>query len=385
MNDAALRQKVTAGFARHFAGLPDITVRAPGRVNLIGEHTDYNDGFVLPCAIGPATMVAARSRHDGQVNVVALDFDAATDSFAINMPIEKRADAPWSDYVRGTLDSLIRHGHNLTGADMVIAGNLPQGAGLSSSASLEIATGYAMLSLAGQEIDLSALAKMAQSAECDFVGCQCGIMDQLVSARGTAGHALLIDCRSLEVRDIAVADTIGIMIVHSGVSRGLVDGAYNERRLQCEDGARAMGVAALRDADTAMLAGAKADMETLTFLRARHVISENARTLDAAEALTRGDLVSLGTLMAASHGSMRDDFAITVPAIDRLVAILQSAIGDEGGARMTGGGFGGAVVGVMAASRMTEIADIVRTQYTCPDGSEPLILMERPGSGVALL
>ncbi len=379
--DSALRQRVTSAFAMHFGEQPSCVVRAPGRVNLIGEHTDYNDGFVLPCAIGPATMVAASPSCDGNTNVIAADFDGATDSFALDdiTPATKG----WANYVRGMVDALKKAGLPLIGANLAIAGNLPKGAGLSSSASLEVAVGQAILALTDTSIDLTQLAQIAQAAECDFVGTQCGIMDQLISARGKAGNALLIDCRSLALTDAPVPDDMAIMIVHSGVTRGLVEGQYNERRRQCEAAAKAMGVAALRDADMDLLNAATLD--PTTHARARHVICENQRTLDASVALTNGDLGTLGDLMAQSHASMRDDFEITVPAINRLVAVLQTAIGPHGGARMTGGGFGGACVAILAADQVNHVRAAVEQEYRTPDGNPALILIERPGPGVSIL
>ena len=382
-SDAALHAKVSAAFVAHFGSAPDLVARAPGRVNLLGEHTDYNDGFVLPCAIGPATMVAAKRRTDSDIRISAVDFDGATDAFDLNAPITQNADQPWADYVRGMVNALQHAGHRLTGADLAIAGNLPQGAGLSSSASLEVAVGQAMLALADVKPDLTALAQTAQMAECDFVGTKCGIMDQLISARGKAGHALLIDCRSLSLTDVSVPEDVAIMIVHSGVTRGLVDGAYNERRAQCEAAAQVMGVKALRDADMAMLEAARLD--NVTHIRARHVISENRRTLDAATALANADLQTLGKLMAESHTSMRHDFEITVPAIDSLVALLQSAIGREGGARMTGGGFGGACVAILPVLRVVEVTAAVESGYQAPNANKPLIMVERAGPGVSLM
>jgi galactokinase len=381
--DQALLDRVTNSFAVQFGHAPDLVVRAPGRVNLIGEHTDYNDGFVLPCAIGPANMVAISKRDDDRVDVVAADFDDARDSFALTPPPERNSSQPWADYVRGTLLVLQNDGHALNGAKIAIAGNLPKGAGLSSSAALAVAVGKANLALNGIDIDNRRLAQIAQKAECDFVGTQCGIMDQLISAQGKADHALLIDCRSLEVTDILIPDDVAIMIVHSGVTRGLVDGHYNERRRQCEAAAAAMGVSALRDADLDNLAAAVLD--AVTTARARHVITENQRTLDAADALAKNDLVTLGALMAQSHASMRDDFEITIPAIDDLVALLQNAIGDQGGARMTGGGFGGAAVAIMPRARVADVQASIKAAYKTPNGDAPLIMIERPGPGVAIL
>jgi galactokinase len=274
-------------------------------------------------------------------------------------------------------------GYALSGAKIAIAGNLPKGAGLSSSASLAVAVGKANLALNGTDIDNSRLAQIAQKAECDFVGTQCGIMDQLISAQGKAGHALLIDCRSLQMTDARISDDVAIMIVHSGVTRGLVDGHYNARRRQCEAAAAAMGVKALRDANLDMLAAARLD--AVTTARARHVITENQRTLDAADALAKSDLAALGMLMAQSHASMRDDFEITVPAMDDLVALLQNAIGNQGGARMTGGGFGGAAVAIMPIAHVADVQAAIQAQYVTPDGDAPLIMVERPGPGVAIL
>lgn len=379
--DAALHAHVTAIFAAQFGKAPDLVARAPGRVNLIGEHTDYNDGFVLPCAIGPATMVAASKRDDREIRIIAADFGNTADAF--NLDDIAHSEQGWANYIRGMMDALQKAGFALTGANLAIAGNVPKGAGLSSSASLEVAVGEAMLALAETSIDRTRLAQIAQAAECDFVGTKCGIMDQLISAQGKAGHALLIDCRSLALTDAPIAHDVAVMIVHSGVTRGLVDGHYNERRRQCEAAAAAMGVAALRDADLAMLDAVGLDAATRA--RARHVITENQRTLDAAAALAASDLKALGALMAESHASMRDDFEITVPKIDELAALLQSAIGSEGGARMTGGGFGGACVAILPAAQVAGVQAAVEAGYRTPDGATPLIMMERPGPGAGLV
>ncbi|MBL0924382.1 MAG: galactokinase [Sphingomonadaceae bacterium] len=376
----ALKDRVTSAFASAHGHAPMLVARAPGRVNLIGEHTDYNDGFVLPCAIGPSTMVAASPRADREVRIVAADFDNAVDTFNLDTIVQ--SDQGWANYVRGTVDALQKAGFALGGAHIAIAGNLPKGAGLSSSASLEVAVGQAMLALAKTEIDRTLLAQVAQAAECDFVGTKCGIMDQLISAQGKEGHALLIDCRNLALNDVRVPDNIAIVIVHSGVTRGLVEGHYNERRRQCEVAAARMGVTALRDAAPAMLADA--DLDPITRKRAWHVITENSRTLAAAEALAAADLAELGRLMAESHASMRDDFEITVPAIDSLVSLMQSAIGNSGGARMTGGGFGGACVAILPTDKVEMLRHAVEAGYRTPDGTKPLIMVERPGPGVAL-
>ena len=381
-----LQTRVSGAFDAHFGGMPDLIARAPGRVNLIGEHTDYNNGFVLPMAIGCGTMVAARRRGDGQVRLLAADLDNATTAFAIDAPIQPSSDAPWSNYVRGVAHALIADGLALGGADIAIAGDVPKGAGLSSSASLEVAIGLAFAELAGAgDYDRTRLALAGQRAEHDFAGCQCGIMDQLISARGADGHALLIDCRMLKAEPVPMPSNTAVMIVHSGIERGLVGGAYNSRRAQCALAAAHYGVVALRDLDEAGLASGAAGLDPLALRRARHVVTENARTLSAATALRGGDLTKIGTLMAASHISMRDDFEITLPAIDQLVALLQEAIGPHGGARMTGGGFGGAVVAIMPQDAVERVRQQINASYKTPAGTPPLIMVETAADGASII
>jgi galactokinase len=370
-------------FAASFGAKPDIIARAPGRVNLIGEHTDYNDGFVLPCAISKHTLVAVRARSDKTVNLLAGDLGGVRTRFAIDAPILPDTAAPWSNYVRGMVSLLQRSGLAIPGADVAILGDMPQGAGLSSSAALENATGLAFAALAGNaDIDRTELALLGQRTEHEFAGCKCGIMDQLVSARARAGHALLIDCRSLTMRDIAVPDDLSVLIVHSGISRGLVDGEYNARRVQCEVAADYFGVTALRDVETLPDRGT---LDPLAYARARHVVTENERTLDAAAALEANDMPTLGRLMAESHASMRDDFDISLPAIDRLVDILAATVGDAGGARMTGGGFGGAVVALIRSDRLDCAVEAVLRHYEPPGGQPPDMMIERPGTGASLI
>lgn len=376
-------EALTSLFRETYGALPELVARAPGRVNLIGEHTDYNDGFVLPCAISRQTMVAARRRNDGQVRIVAGDLGRATTSFSLAEPIMPDSAATWSNYVRGVADGLLVGGLTLSGADLAIMGNMPQGAGLSSSAALENAAGLALAALAGQpDLDRTRLALIGQRAEHRFAGCQCGIMDQLVSARAVEGAALLIDCRSMDCTPVPLPDGLAVMIVHSGIERGLVDGEYNLRRQQCETAARHFGVAALRD----LAALPEPDgLDLVAYARARHVIGENARTLAAAAALRTGDLRRLGLLMAESHAAMRDDFQITLPAIDRLVTLLQDAIGSQGGARMTGGGFGGAVVALLPMAEVARVQQAIEDGYRTPDGGPPLIMVEKPAAGASLV
>ncbi|MBN8488301.1 MAG: galactokinase [Burkholderiales bacterium] len=378
-----LIQRAIASYIGAFDAPPQALVQAPGRVNLIGEHTDYNDGFVLPCAIDFHTVVAIGPRRDGRVRVIAADLNHASDEFTLGETIAHAGPrSAWADYVRGAVQMAVREGLPLTGANLAIAGDVPQGAGLSSSAALEVAVLQALKSLLGSPLPSpTRLAQLAQTAENDFVGCQCGIMDQLISACGRADHALLIDCRSLEAWPAPLPDDLAVMIVHSRVRRGLVDSAYNERRQQCELAARHLGVSHLRDATLPQLVAAGWNLDELVFRRARHVITENARTLAAHAALARSDLVAMGRLMAESHMSMRDDFEITVPAIDGLVALLQTEIGPQGGARMTGGGFGGCCVALMPADQAERVAAAVEGGYRSPDGEPPRIWVTRAVDG----
>jgi galactokinase len=371
-------QRASAAFAASFGAAPLHLVQAPGRVNLIGEHTDYNDGYVLPCAIDFHTVVAARSRPDRQVRVVAADYGLQLDAFDLDTAIGRRPEAEWANYVRGVVVMLLARGLPLQGADLAVAGNVPQGAGLSSSASLEVAVAQTFKTLQGLEtLSATDIALLAQSAENRFVGCNCGIMDQLISARGEAGHALLIDCRSLQAR--------AVLIAHSRVRRGLVDSEYNSRRAQCEAAAAHFGVKALRDLDLATLEAGAAGLDPQVLRRARHVVTENQRTLDAAAALAAGDLPRLGLLMAQSHASMRDDFEITVPAIDRLVAIAQEAIGEAGGARMTGGGFGGCIVALAPQDRVDAVRAAIGARYRAPGGEAATVYICAAAAGAGAL
>jgi galactokinase len=381
-----LKEKVLAVFQRSFGTEPDLFVRAPGRVNLIGEHTDYNDGFVLPCAVDYETVVALQRRDDDKVVVIAADYANQQDEFSLTQPIEAHADQMWSNYIRGVVKYLLEKGLALKGLNMVVSGNVPQGAGLSSSASLEVAIGEAFNQAYQLGLSPAAIALNGQEAENKFVGCNCGIMDQMISASGQKDHALLLDCRSLETRLVKMPEDLAVLIVHSNVKRGLVDSEYNTRREQCEAAARHFGVKALRDVSLAQLqqAAELGKLEPMVYQRARHVITENARTLAAADALAMGDLEKMGTLMAESHTSMRDDFAITVPAIDTLVEILQSHIGNEGGARMTGGGFGGCVVALLRPAHVDAVIAAVAEEYPEKTGLKPTcyVCKARPGSGL---
>lgn len=359
----ALINKTTQAFEDRFGFKPDTVVEAPGRVNLIGEHTDYNDGFVLPCAIDYQTVISCHKRSDNLIRVIAVDYNNEQDQFLLDSEIEKHPNYQWANYVRGVIKHIIKYTKNISGVDFAISGNVPQGAGLSSSASLEVAIGKMFQVLFGLPLDGKQIALIGQEAENQFVGCNCGIMDQLISSLGQAQHALLIDCRSLEVSPVSIPEDLAVVIINSNIKRGLVDSEYNTRRKQCEAAAKALGVKALRDASLVDLSQIQAMLDPIVYKRAHHVITENERTLKAALALANEDYPLLSKLMAESHNSMRDDFEITVPAIDYLVNIVQGVIGNQGGVRMTGGGFGGCVVALVPKDKVGDVKDAVSQNY----------------------
>ena len=285
--------------------------------------------------------------------------------------------------MRGVAQALIAEGFALTGAQMAIAGDVPLGSGLSSSASLEVAVGNALVGIAGQTIDPTRMAKIAQRAENEFVGCACGIMDQLISTRGEAGHALLIDCRSLDCTTVSIPKGVSIIIAHSGVRHAHAGGEYNDRRHQCEAAAKHYGVSALRDVTFEQLEANKAGLDDVSYRRARHVVTENARTEAAALALKHGNLQRLGALMEQSHASMRDDFEITVPAVDQLAAIMAAPLACEGGARMTGGGFGGCMIAVAPNARVASVVKAIADQYRTPEGLAAEVFVCQPSAGAS--
>jgi len=374
-------EQLLARFEQLFGHPSSCRNMAPGRVNLIGEHTDYNDGFVLPAAIDYATWALGAPRQDRRIRAVALDFDQQEVSFSLDEPMQTSSDAPWSDYLRGVVQALLARGYRLCGADLLISGNVPRGAGLSSSASLEMALVRSLTDLGGEAIDPVLAARLGQMAENDFVGCNCGIMDQLVSAAGQQGHALLIDCRDLSTQAVPIPPAWRLLIVESGVTRGLVDSEYNLRREQCEAAAAHFGQSSLRDVSLRQLDSAQSELDPELFRRARHVLTENERTLAACDALRRADLSALVDAMSASHRSMRDDFEITTPAIDTLVSILDRAGEGEAGVRMTGGGFGGCVVAVAPESRLPALMSAVEAEYTQATGCQARLIPAQASAG----
>ncbi|MEX9235304.1 galactokinase [Citrobacter werkmanii] len=379
-----LKEKTQSLFAEKFGYSATHTLRAPGRVNLIGEHTDYNDGFVLPCAINYQTMISCAPRTDRTVRVIAADYDGQQDEFSLDAPIAAHDSQQWSNYVRGVVKHLQKRDNSFGGADLFISGNVPQGAGLSSSASLEVAVGTVFQQLYRLPLDGTQIALNGQEAENQFVGCNCGIMDQLISALGKKDSALLIDCRSLGSKAVSLPDGVSIVIINSNFKRTLVDSEYNTRREQCETGARFFQQKMLRDVTIEQYNAVAHELDPVVARRVRHVLTENARTIEAAEALERGDLQRMGVLMAESHASMREDFEITVPQIDILVEIVKTAISDKGGVRMTGGGFGGCVIALVPEALVPAVEEAVAAQYEAKTGIKETIYVCKPCAGAGL-
>lgn len=340
-----------------------VEARAPGRVNVIGEHTDYSGGFVMPCAIGYYTQATARLREAGEIAA------------------ESRATG-WEPYVKGIAAELRNAGVRVPGADLQIAGNVPVGAGLSSSASLEISVALALLRLADAEMDPSALAKLAQRAENVYAGTQSGIMDQMAVLLAQRGCAMLLDTRSLAFAHVPLPREATLAICNTMVKHELATGAYNERRRQCEESARRLGVIELRDVNVAGLEKQRDRLTEVLYRRARHVVTENERVLSAADALRSNDLRHLGELMNASHESLRTDYEVSCEELD-ILAGLARAHPAAYGARMTGGGFGGCIVALVEAAGIAQFREYIVEAYRSATGIAPELYDGTPVDGAA--
>ncbi len=381
------QQRIRKMFAAHFGRPADVVTRAPGRVNIIGEHTDYNDGYVLPMALEQNTWVACAPREDDSACVVSAELD---DRQTWPLSAWDRATAPhWTSYVAGIAALLRVRGARLGGFDMLLTSEVPVGSGLSSSASLEVSTALALAQLAGEPIDARELADLCRTAEHEFAGVPCGIMDQYISVLGKADAALLLDCRSREYEHIPLA--LGdhtVLIVNSGVRHELAAGEYAKRQREC-------GVAleyfqklqpeikSLRDVTVEMVRRHAAQMNPAAAARALHVTSENERTLATAAALRHKDLAAVGPLLAESHRSLRDDYQVSCAELDMLVDIV-SAVDGVVGARMTGGGFGGCIVAIASETCVENVAAELRRQYDTAGAAKSTIIQSRPGAGAAI-
>jgi galactokinase len=375
-------EMLTARFQKMFAASPRI-FRAPGRVNVIGEHTDYNDGFVMPAAIEFYTWVAAAKREDHILEAYSEHFDEK-----ISLSLDALAGPPrkhWSDFIRGVAAVLQNAGYNLAGASLVIHGEVPLGAGLSSSASLEVATALALSSLSEIDVPHLELAKLCQKAEHEFVGTRCGIMDQFIAVFGAAGHALMLDCRSLEYQLLPVPHDFQFVVCNSMVRHELASGEYNRRRADCEEGVKLLqphlpGIRALRDVAVSDLEAWKHVLPPTVYRRCRHVVTENQRVLAAAKALQSGDTHRFGHLMYRSHASLRDDYGVSCKELDLLVD-LASSNSSVFGARMTGGGFGGCTVNLLRADAADLFTEHISQAYHEVTGNIPETYVCEPAQG----
>jgi galactokinase len=366
---SSLQQKVTNEFVTRFGERPSHVVYSPGRVNLIGDHTDYNDGFVLPMVIDRAVWIALRPTVDEQVRIHSLDFEETAGFSLAHFQYKSKH---WLEYVKGVTHVLQQAGYRLQGWEGVIAGDVPRGAGLSSSAALELATMRAFAAVSKLEWKAAAMAILAQKAENEWVGMNCGIMDQMVSAAGVLHHALFIDCRSLETELVPLPGGTAVVILDTNTRRGLVDSAYNERRQQCETAAAHFSVPALRDISLAEFEAKSGGLDPLIRQRARHVITENERVLTAVQAMRHNDADLLGQLMSASHASLRDDYEVSSHELNEIVAIALAQPGCLG-ARMTGAGFGGCAVALVVAGAAEAFAQKVATAYEAATNITPHI------------
>jgi galactokinase len=370
-------------FRERFGGTSRL-FRAPGRVNLIGEHTDYNEGFVMPAAIDFSCWVAIGPRTDRRLGIFSENMQQTSEcDLASGVPHPSRN---WSDYPIGVAVMLERSGYSLRGANLYIRSEVPLGAGLSSSAAIEVSVGFALLQVCGYEVDPVRLALLCQSAENEFVGARCGIMDQFTACYGRAGQALMLDCRTLDCRALHLPANVDLVVCNTMVRHQLAAGEYNTRRAECEDAVKRLaavlpGVHALRDVTSSDLEKHRFCLTPTLYRRARHIVTENERVRLAATALERGDLVAMRELMASSHRSLRDDYQVSCAELDAMVDIAGRQPGVYG-ARMTGGGFGGCTINLVDKEHSTAFRRTVAEAYHSATGLQPDVYVCRASAGV---
>jgi galactokinase len=379
---AALVRQLRDLFTELYGRRPAI-YRAPGRVNLIGEHTDYNDGFVMPAALDLYTYVGVSPRPDRQLRIYSENLGERCDLDLDSIYPGKAGH--WSDYVRGVAGVLESSGHKLRGADIAIMSEVPLGSGLSSSAALEVATAWALLSNSEIRIDPTTVAQMCQKAEHVYAETMCGIMDQFISCHGRAGHALMLDCRSLEFELLAIPSHVRLMVCNTMVKHEHASGGYNTRRRECEEGLHALakvlpGIQALRDVTRHELEEHAGRLNPVIYKRVRHVVTENDRVKKAAGALKTANVAAFGRLMADSHRSLRDDYEVSTLELDRMVELASGQVGVYG-ARMTGGGFGGCTVNLVDAAQAEEARQRLEQEYEEKTGKKPTILICEASEG----
>lgn len=375
-----LRLHVHHAFTQHFGGTPSFIAHGPGRVNLIGEHTDYNDGFVFPLAIDRAAWIALRPRDDRRVVIRFLDFDQTVE---FDLSQLTRVDTSPVEYIKGVAAVLQSVDYTLCGWEGVIKGDVPIGAGLSSSAALEMAAIRAFEAVSGFTWDAPVMAKLGQRVENEWLGLKTGIMDQMISAAGQAGHALLIDCRTLDFKPAPLPTGTVAVVMDTSTRRGLVHSKYNERREQCEIAAAHFGVSVLRDVSVDEFNARAHELDETVRRRARHVVTENARTLEAYNAMQHGDPRILGALMDASHESLRDDFEVSTDALNTMVNIAGRHPACFG-ARMTGAGFGGCAVALVMENNAAAFVEFVTQGYQQHTGMTPALYVCQASEGASL-
>jgi len=374
-----LSAAVENAFKDRFGGRPEAVINAPGRVNLIGEHTDYSEGFVMPMAINRGISIAASPRQDSRLRVFSIDFDEMLD---VRLDDLQKSSPGWQEYIKGVAWVMQRGGQSLCGWDGVMAGDVPIGAGLSSSAAVEIASAFAFNLFTDIQKSRVELASAAQKAERVWVGVQVGIMDQLISAVGKKGHAVRIDCRTLEYKYVQIPREARFVVLDTGTRRELSNSAYNERREECEQAAQVLGVNTLRDATLIMLTVLQNEMNAIVYKRARHVISENKRVHDFAAAMRDTDFARMGALLNQSHASLRDDFEVSSTELDLIVEIALRQPGCFG-ARMTGAGFGGCALALIKKNAEKNFIESVRQEYSQITQIDPSIFSVAAEDGVS--
>jgi galactokinase len=372
-------QTLTQTFLTYFNAKPEFIVRAPGRVNLIGEHTDYNDGFVLPMAIDRALWIALSRRTDSKVRIRSLDLKVDS-AFELHSLAKGEG---WLEYIKGVAYELQKAGYELRGFDAVMTGDVPRAAGLSSSAAVELATARAFASVSGFAWNQAQMAKISQKAENEWVGVNCGIMDQMASAASKEGYALFLDCRTLEYQHAPLPENISVVILDTSTRRGLVDSAYNERRSQCEEAARWFGAKALRDVSVDDLKKGSG-LSEVVMKRARHIVTENARVLEAVQVMKAGNVKQLGKLFNDSHNSLRYDFEVTNEALNQIVECAQEQSSCYG-ARMTGAGFGGCAVALVQEESAQEFTNAVSAAYKQRSGLDASIYVCKASEGASVV
>ncbi len=385
-----LSNHTAAEFARICGQPPRWIAAAPGRVNVIGEHTDYNDGFVLPMAIERYTVIAAApaAKSPNRVTLRSSEKPGKALTIDLGKPMKPFAKGTWANYPAGVIAGFLARGVSFQGFDALIHSTVPLGGGLSSSAALEVATATLLEVMTGQTLDPVDKALLCQQAEHQYAGVPCGIMDQFVSVMGKKDHLLLLDCRSRKTELVPMRDpSVALLIVNTNVKHELGSGQYAKRRAQCEAAAKILGLTSLRDATAAALLKAKDQMEDVVFRRARHVIGEIERTPKAASLLGASDWSAAGQLMYASHTSLRDDYEVSCSELDAVVEIAR-AIGENGGVygcRMTGGGFGGCAVALVKTDAVEAVSKIIGADYRQKTGIEATLFVSRPAAGAAVL